>query len=553
MRERIKGLAHRRFIPMPGFLDLKVDTHIIILTQHSFYGILQHPLAAMACVDFHGVFRRERAAGRMKLPDMIVYPGDRDGVPEACARIDGHQGRLVMAYTTRYSPEDGVVAILPDYRSGNGHQTPVPGPHTLSGDRHKYFVGIGSPQNLVKAQPTVFDGPVTCAGFSFQAPAGDSNEWDGTINAYQANAVTVGKGLGGLNGPSMIHEPPRVTLLHCEATKAKIGVAICDGADAYLRHVTMQHNIVCGLEVHTGMSACVIEDCLIRSNGENVGATHEGPGMVAGFSPDGVPFPTAHFKNCVIGGYPLQNYNITPFLVNTDQLDQVTFTVEGAPNDQPENWARPDNLQHRFASDKCYKWEGFRSYYDDAILSEKADLSDECFTQLAANAFRTSVTLQQCIEMVRCAKAEGTELMKDAFLRQAAAVYVSAGKHALLFTDLSKLESPEKCDEYKVLICAQVACLNNAALCMLKMTNWTDAKRICDIVLEQDPLNVKALFRRSQASIEQGNHEEAEATLRRAINIDPEETSVARLLASCTKEKRRQQAKAKKTFSAMFA
>lgn len=40
-------------------------------------------------------------------------------------------------------------------------------------------------------------------------------------------------------------------------------------------------------------------------------------------------------------------------------------------------------------------------------------------------------------------------------------------------------------------------------------------------VLEQDPLNIKALYRRCQAYLKTSDLEKAEADIKRALNIDP--------------------------------
>ncbi|CAJ2671797.1 unnamed protein product [Trifolium pratense] len=62
--------------------------------------------------------------------------------------------------------------------------------------------------------------------------------------------------------------------------------------------------------------------------------------------------------------------------------------------------------------------------------------------------------------------------------------------------------------------------LNNAA-CKLKLEEYTEAARLCTKVLEQDPLNVKALYRRCQAYLKTSDLEKAEADIKKALIIDP--------------------------------
>lgn len=62
--------------------------------------------------------------------------------------------------------------------------------------------------------------------------------------------------------------------------------------------------------------------------------------------------------------------------------------------------------------------------------------------------------------------------------------------------------------------------LNNAA-CKLKLEDYIGAATLCTKVLELDPDNIKALFRRSQAYLHISDLEKAEADSKRALTIDP--------------------------------
>ncbi|KAL7197754.1 hypothetical protein ACSBR2_020308 [Camellia fascicularis] len=67
--------------------------------------------------------------------------------------------------------------------------------------------------------------------------------------------------------------------------------------------------------------------------------------------------------------------------------------------------------------------------------------------------------------------------------------------------------------------------LNNAA-CKLKLGEYREASTLCTKVLEVDPMNVKALFRRSQAYRRTSELEKAEADIKRALTIDPNNREV---------------------------
>jgi len=99
----------------------------------------------------------------------------------------------------------------------------------------------------------------------------------------------------------------------------------------------------------------------------------------------------------------------------------------------------------------------------------------------------------------------------------------------------------------------QLNLFNNLTLCYLKKERWPDARDCARDVITVDPDNVKALYRRAQANIGLLNYDEALPDLKHAAKLDPEDKSVARSLAVCAKAAKKEAARAKKTFGAMFA
>jgi len=592
-----------------GILVLDEPLQIDILKQHTFYNILQNPLAAMVCTQLRDVFHRERADGRMKLPDAVIFPEFHEKAREA---LDAGKKPLPAGYC----PKDGVVAILPDYRGGK-EQAPVSPLTVVRGDCHKYFVGIG--RKKVKTLPSVFCGSVTVAGFSFQTlPGSTAAPFDRNSPTFfdengqfdhDANAVTICID----NDLATDHDDPddddggdvdddvvTVTIMHCEASKAENGVVIFYSRNplmrqrVHLKDVVMKHNTNCGLEVQPGMADCLFEECVMQSNGRNV-LTKVGFGQayidrnralllnqvgIAEDTENVVWEATPQFKDCVIGGAPLENFTVTPLLVETDQLDQVTFTLSGGPQDLPSNWAVHDAfdtsapryvLQRYFSSDECHpdNWQVMREY-EDRIANEGPSPDEERmhpatterhFEHMALKDFMIQhdcpvhqITedgdeldedikpeqVERSVEIVEHSKAEGTELLKEGFLLQARNVYGHTRKWAV-----GKIPNGHS---------AFVALGNNIALCCLKLKEWEEAHLSCDEVLHLEPGNIKALHRRAQASIELGNHDEAEVDLQLVTKLaHDDEKGVARLLAICAKAKKKQKAKEKKAFGAMFA
>ncbi|PON78932.1 Peptidyl-prolyl cis-trans isomerase, FKBP-type [Parasponia andersonii] len=94
--------------------------------------------------------------------------------------------------------------------------------------------------------------------------------------------------------------------------------------------------------------------------------------------------------------------------------------------------------------------------------------------------------------------------------------------------------------------------LNNAA-CKLKMEECLEASRLCTKVLESDPFNIKALYRRSQAYLRISELEKAKADIERALRIDPTNRDV-KLVYKELKEKQTEYVKYQsEIFSTMLA
>lgn len=73
------------------------------------------------------------------------------------------------------------------------------------------------------------------------------------------------------------------------------------------------------------------------------------------------------------------------------------------------------------------------------------------------------------------------------------------------------------------------AAANNWAAVELKRANWAEAARQAGKVLELDPSNVKALFRRAQARRGLGELLEAELDVKAALLLEPGNAEVAAL------------------------
>merc|ERR1712083_1145665 len=93
---------------------------------------------------------------------------------------------------------------------------------------------------------------------------------------------------------------------------------------------------------------------------------------------------------------------------------------------------------------------------------------------------------------------------------------------------------------------------NNMALICSKMKEWSAATEHATKALDVEPNNVKALMRRGQAQMQNGNLEEAKRDLKRALSLDKSNTVIKKLLKLCTAKHKAYVNKQQKLYANMF-
>uniref|UniRef100_A0A8C5M5B1 peptidylprolyl isomerase n=1 Tax=Leptobrachium leishanense TaxID=445787 RepID=A0A8C5M5B1_9ANUR len=76
-------------------------------------------------------------------------------------------------------------------------------------------------------------------------------------------------------------------------------------------------------------------------------------------------------------------------------------------------------------------------------------------------------------------------------------------------------------DEETELLDVKIKCLNNLAASQLKLDHFEAALKSCNLVLENQPENIKALFRKGKVLAQEGEYSEAIAILRKALKLEP--------------------------------
>jgi len=153
---------------------------------------------------------------------------------------------------------------------------------------------------------------------------------------------------------------------------------------------------------------------------------------------------------------------------------------------------------------------------------------------------------EEKIEAAGKKKEEGNALFKLGKYARASKRYEKAAKYIEYDSSFSE-------DEKKQSKQLKISCNLNNAACKLKLKDYKQAEKLCTKVLELDCQNVKALYRRVQAYIQLADLELAEADIKKALEIDPDNRDVKleyRTLKEKIKEYNKKDAK---FYSNMFA
>ncbi|XP_018412986.1 PREDICTED: peptidyl-prolyl cis-trans isomerase FKBP8 [Nanorana parkeri] len=91
-------------------------------------------------------------------------------------------------------------------------------------------------------------------------------------------------------------------------------------------------------------------------------------------------------------------------------------------------------------------------------------------------------------------------------------------------------------EEEAELLDVKMKCLNNLAASQLKLDHFEAALKSCNMVLEQQPENIKALFRKGKVLAQQGEYSDAIAILRKALKLEPSNKTIHAELSKLVKK-----------------
>nr|KAG5689470.1 hypothetical protein BaRGS_021017 [Batillaria attramentaria] len=170
------------------------------------------------------------------------------------------------------------------------------------------------------------------------------------------------------------------------------------------------------------------------------------------------------------------------------------------------------------------------------------------------------------VEMVSFEKAKeawemnaAEKLEESKIVKEKGTAYFKKGSYSKAITNYKKIvsflehETSFQTDEEKqlkeqLLLAAHL----NIAMCHLKLKEYVETEDSCAKVLEMDPDNVKALFRRGQALLERNEYESASADFERVIQLEPENKAAKNQLTLCKHREKQFREREKKLYANMF-
>nr|QBH73885.1 fk506-binding protein [Encarsia formosa] len=158
-----------------------------------------------------------------------------------------------------------------------------------------------------------------------------------------------------------------------------------------------------------------------------------------------------------------------------------------------------------------------------------------------------SLEAPQKLEHAQAYKDKGTSYLKDGRLRLAIKMYQKVIEFANDDYDTKDKEELNK-QRLNLLLSTNL----NLALCFLKANDHALAREACDKVLELDPKNEKALFRRGQALLYLASPELALKDFQEVVSIEPKNTAALKQVFHCQSVIKRELAKEKKLYANMF-
>uniref|UniRef100_A0A0N4ZE27 peptidylprolyl isomerase n=1 Tax=Parastrongyloides trichosuri TaxID=131310 RepID=A0A0N4ZE27_PARTI len=155
------------------------------------------------------------------------------------------------------------------------------------------------------------------------------------------------------------------------------------------------------------------------------------------------------------------------------------------------------------------------------------------------------MTTAEKIQAALEAKEKGTKYLQEEKLNLALNLY---NRCISLIENLKDVEGDLETKWKQTCIAGR----SNAALVHLKNRSYAECINQCNLVLEIDDKNVKALYRKGQAHQQRKDYDQAITVYNKILEIEPHNTAALNNIKICAKEKHDYAMKEKQRFSKMF-
>lgn len=152
---------------------------------------------------------------------------------------------------------------------------------------------------------------------------------------------------------------------------------------------------------------------------------------------------------------------------------------------------------------------------------------------------------EQKLEQACIFKDKGTDFFKQGKYELAANKYKK-------IIDFLEHEISLKDDKEEQRVSLLQAGRLNLAMCMIKISDWLEARNLCDKVIEENPNHAKAYFRRGESLIALNEHELAKTDFHKVLDLDPENKAAKNKVTMCMHQLKLVKEKERKTFANMF-